>query len=40
MGLDLGVVEVGGFQKKMALCISVRQTNYSRATTLPGMGQA
>jgi hypothetical protein len=33
----MGDKEVGGFMK-VALCISVRQTNYSRATTLPWYG--
>jgi hypothetical protein len=35
----MGGEGVGGFLKR-ALCISVRQTNYPRATTLPwnGMG--
>jgi hypothetical protein len=34
----MGDEGVGGFIKKIALCISVRQTNYSRATTLPRYG--
>jgi hypothetical protein len=34
MELDMGDKAVGGFLK-MALCISVRQTNYPHATTLP-----
>jgi hypothetical protein len=37
MELDMEDEGVGGFLK-MALCISVRQTNYSRATTLPRYG--
>jgi hypothetical protein len=36
----MGDEGVGGFSEKRALCISVRRTNYSRATTLPGMGRA
>jgi hypothetical protein len=37
MELDMGDEGVGGFLK-MALCISVRQTNYPRAATLPRYG--
>jgi hypothetical protein len=34
----MGDEGVGGSLKERALCISVRQTNYPRATTLPWNG--